>query len=132
MATVISRTWPLRETANESQEPRILRRFEKLDVQALPAYHKALDGKPSLEMRRRLEDLRAKAQRAWWGVSGERLRSLRAIEALELAGTNEAREVLQMLAAGAEGARLTEEAKAALERLANGWRQPPGTASPPG
>jgi hypothetical protein len=84
---------------------------------ALPAYRKALEGKPSLEKRRRLEDLQTKAQAAWWDVSGERLRLLRAIEALELAGTSEAREILGMLAAGTEGARLTEEAKAALKRL---------------
>ena len=91
--------------------------LEKLGEQALPAYRRALDGKPSLETRRRLEDLQSKAHTAWWDVSGERLRSLRAIEALELAGTEEARDVLKMLAAGAEGARLTEQAKAALERL---------------
>jgi len=91
--------------------------LEKLGEQALPAYHKSLEGKPSLEMRRRLEDLQAKARAARWIMSGERLRSLRAIEALELAGTKEAREVLATLAAGGGGARLTEEAKAALKRL---------------
>jgi hypothetical protein len=64
-----------------------------------------------------LEDLQTRVHAAWWEVSGERLRSLRAIEALELAGTQEAREVLATLAAGAEGARLTEEAKPALKRL---------------
>ena len=86
--------------------------------QPLAAYRKALEGKPSLETRRRLEDLLVKASSAWWDVSGERLRSLRAVEALELDGAKEAREVLETFAAGAEGARLTEEAKAALERLA--------------
>jgi hypothetical protein len=91
--------------------------LEKLGELALPAYHQTLNGKPPLETRRRLEDLQAKAYAAWWDVSGERLRSLRAIEVLELAGTKEAREVLSTLAAGAEGARLTEEAKAALKRL---------------
>jgi RNA polymerase sigma factor (sigma-70 family) len=91
--------------------------LEKLGEIALPAYHRALEGKPTLEARRRLEDLQAKAHAAWWDVSGERLRMLRAIEVLELAGTKEAREVLETLAAGAEGARLTEEAKAALGRL---------------
>ena len=42
----------------------------------------------------------------------------RAIEVLELTGTKEARDVLATLAAGAEGARLTDEAKAARQRLA--------------
>jgi RNA polymerase sigma factor (sigma-70 family) len=93
--------------------------LEKLGEAALPAYRKALDDKPPLEARRPLNDLLEKAEQAWWDASGERLRSLRAIEALELAGTKEAREMLATLAAGAEGARLTEEAKAALARLAS-------------
>jgi RNA polymerase sigma factor (sigma-70 family) len=97
--------------------------LEKLGKLALPAYRQALQGKPSLEARRRLEDLLDKAQRDWWGQSGERLRSLRAVEALELAGTEPARELLKTLAAGAEGARLTAEAKQALERLANRARK---------
>jgi WD40 repeat protein len=91
----------------------------KLGEQALPAYRKALNGKPPLETRRRLDDLLDKAQRAWWDTSGERLRSLRAIETLELSGAKEAHELLETLAAGAEGARLTEEAKAALKRQAS-------------
>jgi WD40 repeat protein len=91
----------------------------KFDEQAIPAYRKAFEGKPALESRRRLEQLLAKAQSAWWDSSGERLRSLRALEVLELAGTNPAREVLATLAAGADGARLTQEAKAARERLGN-------------
>lgn len=91
--------------------------LETIGERALPAYRKALGDKPSLETRRRLEDLQEKAQSAWWDVSRERLRSLRAIETLEVAKTKEAREVLQLVAAGAKGARLTEEAKAALKRL---------------
>lgn len=91
--------------------------LQKLGERTLPAYRKALAGKPSLEMRRRLADLQSKAEAAWWDGSGERLRSLRAIEVLELAGTPEARKVLQALADGASGARRTEEAKTALKRL---------------
>ncbi len=94
----------------------------KLQDEPLTAYRKALEGKPSLETRRRLEELLEKAVPAWWDVSGERLRMLRAIEMLELAATEEARDVLETLAAGAEGTRLTEEAKAALRRLANRQR----------
>jgi hypothetical protein len=93
--------------------------LEKLDDQPLAAYRKVLESKPPIETRRHLEHLLEKAGSAWWDVSGERLRSLRAIEALELAGTKEAREVLTALAAGGPGARLTEQAKAALERLAS-------------
>jgi len=36
---------------------------------------------------------------------------------LERIGTSEAKKLLETLATGAEGARLTEEAKASLERL---------------
>jgi hypothetical protein len=98
--------------------------------QAVPVFRQALESKPSLEARRRLEDLLVKARMAWWNVSGERLRSLRAVEALELARTNEARAVLNLLAEGAAGARLTEEARMALQRLANGRRSPAGKAGP--
>jgi WD40 repeat protein len=93
--------------------------LRELSDQPLAAYRKALEGNPSLETRRRLEDLLEKAVSAWWDVSGERLRSLRAVEALELAGTKEAREVLTRLAGGAPAARLSEQAQAALRRLAS-------------
>jgi len=42
---------------------------------------------------------------------------LRALEVLEQVGTPEARQVLTTLATGAPHARLTREAKAALDRL---------------
>lgn len=109
IADLDSDDFPTRQKASEE--------LAACGEQALPAYRKALDDKPPLEKRRRLEDLQRKAHAAWWDVSGERLRSLRAIETLELAGTPQAREALATLAAGAEGARLTEEAKAALKRL---------------
>jgi hypothetical protein len=50
-------------------------------------------------------------------ASAETLRSIRAVEALEHIATPEARDLLDRLAAGAPEARLTREAKAALERL---------------
>ena len=49
---------------------------------------------------------------------GDQLRELRSVELLELAATPEARQVLDVLAKGAAGARLTREAKAAADRLA--------------
>ena len=45
------------------------------------------------------------------------LRGLRAIEVLEAIGTAEARTILQELAKGTPGAKLTREAAAALARL---------------
>jgi hypothetical protein len=47
---------------------------------------------------------------------GESLRTIRAVEVLELIGTREAREVLNAVADGAPGALLTRSARAALTR----------------
>ncbi len=51
-------------------------------------------------------------------MSPEQLQMLRVMEVLEHIGTAEARQVLAGLAKGAPEARLTQEAKASLERLA--------------
>lgn len=74
-----------------------------------------LDGKPSLDVRRRIEKLLEKHEAT---VAGERARTLRALEVLEHVNTPESRQVLQRLAKGPAGAWLTREAKAALERSA--------------
>jgi hypothetical protein len=90
----------------------------KIGEGAAGALRKVLAGNPALELRRRCERLLER-----WDTpvpSGERLRTLRALEVLEAAGTKEARESIQRLADGAEGAWLTREAEAALGRLA--WR----------
>ena len=50
-------------------------------------------------------------------ASGETLRRLRAIAVLEKIGTPEARQILERLASGLEGARETRDAKATLRRL---------------
>ncbi|HZV07471.1 MAG TPA: sigma-70 family RNA polymerase sigma factor [Gemmataceae bacterium] len=92
--------------------------LEKLGAAAVGTMQKALEAKPALETRRRLEQLIDKQEREEWPASGERLRIWRALEVLERIGTPEAREVLTTLANGAPGARPTVEAKAALQRLA--------------
>jgi hypothetical protein len=79
----------------------------KAGAAALHAMRKALDGKPTLETRRRLEQLIDQQEREE-----------------ERAGTPEARDVLRTLANGAPGAWQTIESKSALERLA---RSPTGT-----
>lgn len=76
---------------------------------------KALDGKPSPEKRRRVEDLLARLDAA---RAPALLRAVRAVEVLEYIGSPQARQVLARLAKGAPEARLTLEAKASLERLA--------------
>jgi RNA polymerase sigma factor (sigma-70 family) len=91
--------------------------LEKFGELAEPALKTALAAKPSLETSRRLEDLLDKALSP--KLSADQLRTLRAVEVLEHIGTPEARQALQALARGAPGARPTQEAQAALERLTN-------------
>jgi hypothetical protein len=70
----------------------------------------------SAEVRRRAQELLDKLQGPV--PSPEVLRSLRAVEALERIGSPDARRLLEELAGGAPPARLTQEAKASMERLA--------------
>lgn len=81
--------------------------------QAEPALRQAVKESPSAEVRKRAEELLAAVRGA---PSGETLQELRAIWALERAGTPEARRLLQTLAEGLPGARQTVQAKAALAR----------------
>ncbi len=76
------------------------------------ALRKASEDRPSLEVRQRLKLLLDKLQNA------NRLRMLRAVEVLEQLGTAEARQQLEALAKGAVHARLTQDARAALQRIA--------------
>lgn len=91
------------------------RELEALGELAEAALRKVLRGKPSLEVRRRAEGLLEKLHGPL--AAPRRLRSLRAVEALEHAGTERARRLLAVLAEGAKEARLTREAKGALRRL---------------
>jgi hypothetical protein len=75
----------------------------------------ALAGKPPAEQRRRLQALLDRLRDP--GASPARLRELRAVTALEQAATPEARQLLEQLGGGAAGARLTDDARAALRRL---------------
>jgi len=90
--------------------------LETLGTQAAPALAQALERKPPLDTYRRLEQLHAKAI-AFHVTHPDTLRALRAIEVLEKIGTVEAKAVLNKLAQGSAGARLTCEAQAALQRL---------------
>jgi hypothetical protein len=90
--------------------------LEKLSQSAGPALRNALESGPSVEARRRIEQLLAKLDNI--GSSPETLRSIRAVEVLEHIAAPEARELLRKLAEGAPEAHLTREAKAALDRLA--------------
>jgi WD40 repeat protein len=87
----------------------------RLGEAALPGVRKALAGRPSAEVRRRLETIIEALMHV--APSPERRAALRALEALEDAGTAEARGLLKDLAAGLPEATLTREAGASLGRL---------------
>jgi RNA polymerase sigma factor (sigma-70 family) len=95
------------------------KKLTEFEERAEPALLAALQANPSLELRRRIEALLAAPRIV---RSPEALRHLRAVQVLEQIGTGEARTVLTNLSNGAPEARITQEAKAALERLA---RRPP-------
>jgi hypothetical protein len=88
----------------------------QLDRLAEPVLRKALAGQPTLELRQRVEQLLARLEGPI--TAPERLRTVRAIETLEQIGTAAARELLAKLAIGAPAARETQDAQAALDRLA--------------
>ena len=91
------------------------REWAKLGDLAEPALRKLLAEKPSSEVRLRLQELVNKLDGPV--TMPAQARDLRCIEVLEHIGSPEARRLLDELAKGAGGARLTRDAKAALERL---------------
>lgn len=82
---------------------------------AAPAMRKALADKPPLETRKRLETLIQRVEQKTLTLN--ELRIVRALDVLERQGTAEAWQVLRSLAQGMPEARVTREAKTALERL---------------
>jgi WD40 repeat protein len=82
---------------------------------AEPALRKAQARSPSAEVNRRVKELLVKLETA--ALSTEELRGLRAVEVLEHVGTPNAREILGDLAKGPGNDRLTQESKAAIQRL---------------
>jgi WD40 repeat protein len=96
--------------------------LEKLGDLAGPILKLRLAGKPSLEMRQRIEKLLAKLNGPV--TSPQVVQALRAIEALERIGTREALEALTALAKGAPGHRITEGAREAAERLERALKRP--------
>jgi WD40 repeat protein len=91
------------------------RELVRLGERAEAALRRALTNRPSLEMRRRIEDILSKLEPG--PLPPEMLRTLRAVEVLEHVGTPAARRCLEALAKGASEARPTRDAKAALQRL---------------
>jgi RNA polymerase sigma factor (sigma-70 family) len=89
------------------------RELEGLGELAAPALKEALEKNPSAELRRRAERLLDRLAEP----PADQRAGLRAVEVLERAATPEARQLLERLARGAPVARLSREARAALDRL---------------
>jgi WD40 repeat protein len=89
--------------------------LEKLGELAVAALQKAHTGEITLETRRRIENLLGRALGGT--LTPEQIRLVRAVEVLEIAGTAEARQLLDALAKGAPGALATRQAQAALDRI---------------
>jgi RNA polymerase sigma factor (sigma-70 family) len=90
--------------------------LEKLGDAAAGAIREAIPGAASPEKRRRLERLLRPLDAQATDPTPGRLRLSRCLEVLERVGTPEARSVLEVLAGGAAGAWLTQQAKEALAR----------------
>jgi WD40 repeat protein len=102
-----SQKFGVREKANAE--------LEHLGDLAALALQKRLQANPTLEMRQRMEKLVAKLNAPV--QSPEMLQTLRGIETLERIATAEAALALGEIAKGADGHRVTEDARAALHRL---------------
>ncbi len=92
-----------------------MRELASLGKFAETSLRKLLAGKPSLEARRRAEELLDLLAEPV--AMAEHLRLVRAVEVLEMIGTEPARKVLRSIAAGATEAPLTRQAKDSLARL---------------
>lgn len=88
--------------------------LKTLGPDAIPALRRILDGKPSVDLRKRCRDL--VDELLAWNPDPESLKVIRTVQVLEMIHSPEARQLVEELSKGAEEALLTREAKAALER----------------
>jgi WD40 repeat protein len=100
---------------------RAMKALGELGPVTRPALQTALGRADSLEMRRRLERLLEALDRP---PTPESLRQVRAVQAMEWADTEPARELLRHWASGAPGTLLTDQARAALQRLGRSPQAP--------
>ena len=108
-----SEVFTVRQTATKE--------LETAAEQAQAAIRKEMKGNPTLETRRRLEQILNTIP----DIPGpDTVRTIRAIMVLERIGSLESQSVLETLARGVPGARETEEARASLERLTRKSFQP--------
>jgi RNA polymerase sigma factor (sigma-70 family) len=98
--------------------------LEKLGGQAESALRKALAGKPSLEVRLRVQRLLKRLGGEGRALSAEQQRDVRAVRVLEQAGTPQAKKLLEALVKESPDWWVTREARAALERLSQRDKKP--------
>jgi len=106
IADLDSQQFPVRNSS--------MRALGELEENARPALQEALKKKPALETQRRILKL---LEQLDGEPNGPDLRIARAIQVLELQGSEAARKALQTWSEGTPGLRLTEGARAALARL---------------
>jgi hypothetical protein len=104
------------DSKRPAEHEKAMKELENWRRLAVPALERALGGKPSQQARKRIETLLERAERLT--LLPDELRFSRAVEALEHMRTPETNRLLEVIARGAPGALPTEEAKAALKRLA--------------
>jgi hypothetical protein len=102
------------DNAQFERREKAMKRLAELGELAHTALREALQRKPSLEVRRRIDNLLAAS---YLVHTPKESRHLRAIRVLESIGTPEARQVLETLGEGAPDAWLTKAARDALRRL---------------
>jgi WD40 repeat protein len=115
IADLDARNFKVREKASKE--------LATLGRSAEGALTRALEGKPSAEVNRRIQDLLHKLDGT--AEDPEQRRLLRAIEVLERLGTREASRLLGKLAKKATNASAAWEAKASIERLGKAGRGAP-------
>jgi WD domain, G-beta repeat len=97
-----------------AERERATRELEESGDIVTAALERFLAAKPSVEAKERAEKLLGKIRGQI--ATGQGALALRAFEVLEWIGTAKAKELVENLAKGAEGASLTEEAKRTLKR----------------
>jgi hypothetical protein len=101
-----------------AERERATRELEVPGDRIVASLERFLDANPSAEASGRAERLLKRIRGRI--LSGQAAQSLRALEVLEWIGTAKARELVEKLAKGADGASLTEQAKRCLKR----WKSP--------
>jgi WD40 repeat protein len=104
------------DSARFGLRQKAMKELESLDELAEPALKEALANRPSLELRRRAEQMLERIVSGQTPDAGVQ-RAVRAVQVLEQIRTSEARQVLEGLARGTPASKLTRHAQAALKRM---------------